>query len=86
MYLASVGPGTYTNDWVPISFAHEIRLDKSIVSSDILGFCVPIISLFSNQGIPSKCQTTSNHNQFLGVPTDELGKPSHPIVNISGSF
>jgi hypothetical protein len=63
-----------------------ILLDKSIVSSDIHGFYVPIISLFSNQGIPSKCQTTSNHNQFLGVTADELGKPSHPIVNISGSF
>lgn len=86
MYFASVGPGTATNGCEPISLALDIHLDKSIVSSEIQGFCVPIISLFSNQGIPSKCQTTSNHNQFLGVTPDELGNPSHPIVKISGSF
>jgi hypothetical protein len=56
------------------------------VSLDYLAFYVPIISLFSNLGIPSKCHTTSNHNQFLGSTAEEEGKPSHPIVIISGSF
>lgn len=58
------------------------------VSAEGVGFETPIISLFFCSGIPSKCQTTSNRNQFFAgivVPFPEAGNPYHPIVSISGS-
>lgn len=58
------------------------------VSADGVGFETPIISLFFYNGIPSKCRTTSNLNQFFAgivVPFPEAGSPYHPIVSISGS-
>lgn len=83
---ASAGPGTLTKEETPVPNQTGVDNATSTVFGLVLGFLTPMISLFSNQGIPSKCQTTSNRIQFFGFAVDDPGRPSHPIVNISGSF